>query len=213
MWRGGLHTQSRSGWCRPPQGPLLSRPYFVHGASPAIWVACSRNSLACSVQSFAVTPFSRASVLKARAEHQGRRLRSVFGDTHFHAASKARRLICSRRPHDGHQANRAASPPLQFVVFSICALTPSWAASLRRPSSRRPHPHPPGQYRHAASRRDRARPARRGGLSGGFPVDLHAGLDRRALCHVHRDALSGEYRPLVYGFEEAKLLAETALKP
>ena len=39
-------------------------------------------------------------------------------------------------------------------------------------------------------------PARRGGLSGGFPVDLHAGLDRRALRHVHRHALLGEYRPL-----------------
>ena len=34
---------------------------------------------------------------------------------------------------------------------------------------------------------------RRGGLSGGFPVDLHAGLDRRTLCHVHRCALLGEY--------------------
>jgi tRNA(Arg) A34 adenosine deaminase TadA len=45
-------------------------------------------------------------------------------------------------------------------------------------------------------------------------VDLHAGLDRRALCHVHRGALYwANIGRLVYGFEEAKLLAETGDHP
>ena len=52
-------------------------------------------------------------------------------------------------------------------------------------------------------------PARRGGLSGGLPLELHAGHHLRALRHVRRHALLGEYRPLVYGVEETKLLALT----
>ena len=36
----------------------------------------------------------------------------------------------------------------------------------------------------------------------GVPLDLHAGHHLRALRDVHRHALLGEYRPLVYGVEE-----------
>src|SRR5262249_30323358 len=45
-----------------------------------------------------------------------------------------------------------------------------------------------------ASRRNRTCAARGGGLFAAVSLDLHAGLDRRALCDVHRNALLGEYR-------------------